>query len=98
MSRLSVLIPVAAVVVLAGCTGIPVRTDQNSQLLASVHCQSVAWAGGFRGKNKDDRQCEQTCRRDERHRGADTKRFHQRWKGRRPYDAAEQSATNSFAS
>ena len=30
---------------LAGCTGIPVRTDQNSQLLASVHCQSLAWAG-----------------------------------------------------
>jgi hypothetical protein len=51
MSRLSVLIPLAAGMVLAGCTGIPVRTDQNSQLLATVHCQSVAWAGGFRGNS-----------------------------------------------
>ena len=48
MSRLTVLIPVAAGMALAGCTGIPVRTDQNSQLLATVHCQSVAWAGGLR--------------------------------------------------
>ncbi len=47
---LHVLIPVlAAAAALAGCTGIPVRTDQNAQLLASVHCQSVAWAGGFKG-------------------------------------------------
>ena len=50
MGRLTLFIPVtAAAAVLAGCTGIPVRTDQNSQLLASVHCQSVAWAGGFKG-------------------------------------------------
>lgn len=51
MSRLSVLIPVAAAAgaLLAGCTTIPVRIDQNAQLLASVHCQSVAWAGGFKG-------------------------------------------------
>jgi hypothetical protein len=51
MSRLTVLIPVAAGMALAGCTGIPVRTDQNSQLLATVHCQSVAWAGGFKGSS-----------------------------------------------
>ncbi|HEV2703998.1 MAG TPA: DUF4136 domain-containing protein [Steroidobacteraceae bacterium] len=50
MSRLTVSIPVASLV-LAGCAGIPVRTDQNSQLLATVHCQSVAWAGGFRGNS-----------------------------------------------
>jgi hypothetical protein len=49
MSRLTVLIPAAAGMALAGCTSIPVRTDQNSQLLATVHCQSVAWAGGFKG-------------------------------------------------
>ncbi len=49
MNSPTVLIPVAAGVALAGCTGIPVRTDQNSQLLATVHCQSVAWAGGFKG-------------------------------------------------
>jgi Domain of unknown function (DUF4136) len=51
MSRLTVLIPVAAGMALAGCAGIPVRTDQNSQLLATVHCQSVAWAGGFKGSS-----------------------------------------------
>jgi len=50
MDRRIVLIPiVAAGVSLAGCTGIPVRTDQNTQLLATVHCQSVSWAGGFKG-------------------------------------------------
>jgi hypothetical protein len=50
MSRLTVLVPVAALsAALVACTGVPVRTDQNSQLLASVHCQSVAWAGGFKG-------------------------------------------------
>jgi hypothetical protein len=50
MGRLTVLIPaLAAAAGLAGCTGIPVRTDQNAQLLASVHCQSVGWAGGFKG-------------------------------------------------
>jgi hypothetical protein len=50
MSRLTILVPVAALsTALAACTGVPVRTDQNSQLLASVHCQSVAWAGGFKG-------------------------------------------------
>ncbi len=49
MNSPTVLILVAAGVALAGCTGIPVRTDQNSQLLATVHCQSVAWAGGFKG-------------------------------------------------
>jgi hypothetical protein len=50
MSRLTVLVPVlAATAALAACQGIPVRTDQNAQLLASVHCQSVAWAGGFKG-------------------------------------------------
>src|SRR5580704_2137837 len=50
MSRSTVLMPVlAASLALAGCTGIPVRTDQNRQLLATVHCKSVAWAGGFRG-------------------------------------------------
>jgi hypothetical protein len=50
MGRLTLFIPVlAAAAGLAGCTGIPVRTDQNSQLLASVHCQSVGWAGGFKG-------------------------------------------------
>jgi Domain of unknown function (DUF4136) len=50
MDRRTVLIPiVAAGVSLAGCTGIPVRTDQNPQLLATVHCQSVSWAGGFKG-------------------------------------------------
>ncbi len=52
MSRLTVLIPVAAAsAALAGCTGVPVRTDQNSQLLATVHCQTVAWAGGFKGSS-----------------------------------------------
>ncbi|MGC1457386.1 MAG: DUF4136 domain-containing protein [Steroidobacteraceae bacterium] len=51
MNRLTVFIPVVAGMALAGCTGIPVRTDQNSQLLATVHCQSVAWAGGFRGNS-----------------------------------------------
>jgi hypothetical protein len=50
MSRLTVLVPVlAATAALAACQGVPVRTDQNNQLLASVHCQSVAWAGGFKG-------------------------------------------------
>ncbi len=50
MARLALFIPVlGAAATLAGCTGIPVRTDQNSQLLASVHCQSVGWAGGFKG-------------------------------------------------
>ncbi|HTY94258.1 MAG TPA: DUF4136 domain-containing protein [Steroidobacteraceae bacterium] len=39
----------AATLALAGCTGIPVRTDQNAQLVASVHCHTVAWAGGFKG-------------------------------------------------
>ena len=48
MSRLCIAFCVVGAA-LAGCTGIPVRTDQNSQLLASVHCQSLAWAGGFRG-------------------------------------------------
>jgi hypothetical protein len=52
MSRLTVLVPIAVLsTALAACTGIPVRTDQNSQLLASVHCQSVAWAGGFKGSS-----------------------------------------------
>jgi Domain of unknown function (DUF4136) len=50
MGRLTLFIPVlAAAAGLAGCTGIPVRTDQNAQLLASVHCQSFGWAGGFKG-------------------------------------------------
>jgi hypothetical protein len=50
MSRLTVLLPIAVLTTaLAGCAGVAVRTDQNSQLLASVHCQSVAWAGGFKG-------------------------------------------------
>jgi Domain of unknown function (DUF4136) len=50
MDKRTVLIPiVAAGVALTGCTGIPVRTDQNTQLLATVHCQSVSWAGGFKG-------------------------------------------------
>lgn len=40
---------VAASIALAGCTTIPVRIDQNAQLLATVHCQSVGWAGGFKG-------------------------------------------------
>lgn len=50
MNRRAVFIlSMAAVAALTGCTGIPVRTDQDAQLLASVHCQSVAWAGGFKG-------------------------------------------------
>jgi Domain of unknown function (DUF4136) len=50
MGRLTLIVPVlAAAAALAGCAGIRVRTDQNSQLLANVHCQSVAWAGGFKG-------------------------------------------------
>jgi hypothetical protein len=49
MGRLTFFVPVLAAAALAGCTGIPVRTDQNSQLVAKVHCQSVAWAGGFKG-------------------------------------------------
>ena len=49
MSRCTVLMPVLASLALAGCAGVPVRTDQNQQLLATVHCKSVAWAGGFRG-------------------------------------------------
>jgi hypothetical protein len=50
MGRIALYLPVlAAVTALAGCTGVPVRTDQNAQLLASVHCQSVGWAGGFKG-------------------------------------------------
>jgi hypothetical protein len=50
MSRCTVLVSVAAAsVALTGCTGIPVRTDQDSQLLATVHCQSFGWAGGFKG-------------------------------------------------
>ncbi|HTC43798.1 MAG TPA: DUF4136 domain-containing protein [Steroidobacteraceae bacterium] len=50
MSRLTVWVPVvAATAALAACQGVPVRTDQNAQLLSSVHCQSVAWAGGFKG-------------------------------------------------
>lgn len=50
MDKRTVLIPIAAAgLSLAGCTGIPVRTDQNTQLLATVHCQSVSWAGGFKG-------------------------------------------------
>ena len=50
MVRRTLFVPVlAAATALAGCTGIPVRTDQNSRLLASVHCQSLAWAGGFKG-------------------------------------------------
>jgi len=50
MIRLTVWVPVlAATAALVACQGVPVRTDQNAQLLASVHCQSVAWAGGFKG-------------------------------------------------
>ncbi len=50
MSRRTVLIPVlTATLTLAGCAGVRVRTDQNSQLMATVHCQSMAWAGGFKG-------------------------------------------------
>lgn len=49
-STLSVLIA-AAILALTGCTGVPVRTDQNSQLLASIHCQSFGWAGGFKGSS-----------------------------------------------
>jgi hypothetical protein len=50
MGRLALFLPVfAAGAALAGCTGVPVRTDQNAQLLASVHCQSAGWAGGFKG-------------------------------------------------
>jgi len=50
MSRCTVLVSVAAAsVMLAGCTAIPVRTDQDSALLATVHCQSFGWAGGFKG-------------------------------------------------
>lgn len=50
MSRSTVLVPVlAASLALAGCVGVQVRTDQNQQLLATVHCKSVAWAGSFRG-------------------------------------------------
>ena len=50
MGRIALFLPVlAAGVALAGCTGVPVRTDQNAQLLATVHCQSVGWAGGFKG-------------------------------------------------
>jgi Domain of unknown function (DUF4136) len=50
MRKCTVLVPiVAASVTLAGCTAIPVRTDQDSALLATVHCQSFGWAGGFKG-------------------------------------------------
>jgi len=50
MKSSTVLFPVVAVsLALAGCMGIPVKTDQNTPLLASVHCQTVAWAGGFKG-------------------------------------------------
>jgi len=52
MSRVFLWVPMALLgAALVGCTGIPVRTDQNSQLLASVHCRSVAWAGGFKGSS-----------------------------------------------
>ncbi|HTV76638.1 MAG TPA: DUF4136 domain-containing protein [Steroidobacteraceae bacterium] len=52
MDRPAVFIPiVAATVALAGCMTVPVRTDQNTQLLATVHCQSVSWAGGFKGSS-----------------------------------------------
>ena len=52
MNRSTFLVPLAAAsVALAGCTAIPVRTDQDSQLLASVHCQTLAWAGGFKGSS-----------------------------------------------
>ena len=52
MGRLTVFLPVlAASAAVAGCTSIPVRTDQDSQLLASVHCQSFGWAGGFKGSS-----------------------------------------------
>ncbi len=52
MDRRTVLIPMmAAGLALTGCAGIPVSTDQNSQLLATVHCRSVAWAGGFKGSS-----------------------------------------------
>ncbi len=50
-SRTALFSGVVASVLLAGCTGVPVRTDQNAQLLASVHCQSVGWAGGFKGSS-----------------------------------------------
>jgi hypothetical protein len=50
MGRLTLFIPIlAAGLALTGCAGISVRTDQNARLLATVHCQSVAWAGGFKG-------------------------------------------------
>jgi hypothetical protein len=49
MRKCTVLVPILAASVLAGCTAIPVRTDQDSELLATVHCQSFGWAGGFKG-------------------------------------------------
>jgi len=48
MSRLRVFLLVGSAA-LAGCTEIPVRTDQDNQLLATVHCQTYGWAGGFKG-------------------------------------------------
>ena len=34
---------------LAGCATYTVRTDADATLVGSVHCHSVAWAGGFKG-------------------------------------------------
>ena len=41
----------AASAALTGCATFNVRTDTDANLVNSVHCRSVAWAGGFQGNN-----------------------------------------------
>jgi hypothetical protein len=45
------VVAAAAGGLLTACTGIMVRSDVNTALIASVHCNTFAWAGSFRGNS-----------------------------------------------
>ena len=45
------LVLTAALTAAAGCTSLTVKSDVNSALAGSVHCNSYAWAGTFRGNS-----------------------------------------------
>ena len=47
----TVLVVAAVAGTLASCSTLSVKSDVNTALIGSVHCNTFAWAGSFRGNN-----------------------------------------------